>query len=137
MKCPSCAAPASDDAAECPACGLIFAKWRERREKEKLAAVAALAALEAPGTAAPSAPNPWIARGIAGAVVAAWLLGFGLYLLRNAAKRRPPLGVDTGVYVQMRDPRTGDMRRMPVRRVGGVPGPNGSGAELIARPSEQ
>ncbi|MDD5629923.1 MAG: hypothetical protein PHU21_12715 [Elusimicrobia bacterium] len=32
MKCPSCSAEAPDGSAECPACGLIFAKWTPERE---------------------------------------------------------------------------------------------------------
>ena len=134
MKCPSCAAQASDDAGECPACGLIFAKWRERererKEKEKRAASDALAALEVP---APSSapPNPWVVRGIAAGVVALWLGAFGFYLIRHTHKHVKDLGADTGAFVERRDPKTGDMKRMPILRVGGAPGPS-----IAAPPAE-
>ena len=121
MKCPSCGASAGDDAAECPACGLIFAKWREREAKEKREALEALEGLK-PAPAAP-VPNPWTARGAAGAVVLVWIAGFALYVYRHAHKKRAPLGVDTGTFVEMRDPKTGDMRRMPIRRLGVPAGP--------------
>ena len=120
MKCPSCSALSGDDAAECPACGLIFAKWRERRETERLAAFAALESLVALPKAA---REPWVARCVAGAVVLAWLGALVLYAARHARKGREPLGADTGAFVEMRDPRTGDMRRMPIRRLGVPAGP--------------
>ncbi len=97
---------------------LIFAKWRERQEKEKLAAAEALAAMDAP-----SAPiDPTRARIIAASVVAAWLAVFGFYLLRHTHKRAKDLGVDTGKYVEMRDPKTGEMKRMPIMRLGAAAG---------------
>ena len=86
MKCPSCAAPSGEDAAECPSCGLVFAKWRERREKEKREAVAALKALEAPAASSASSRNLWIARGMAAAAVALWLAGLALYYHRRLAR---------------------------------------------------
>jgi len=122
MKCPSCGAAYDDGAApECPACGLIFAKWRERQEKEKLEALAALQTFE---TAPQPAPNPWRRRVIAGAVVAAWLLILSYFVTRRPRAARAPVGQDTGAFVEMRDPKTGDMRRMPVR-VLGVPSAQG------------
>ncbi|HEX4048304.1 MAG TPA: hypothetical protein VH309_10745 [Elusimicrobiota bacterium] len=123
MKCPSCSAECGDGAAECPACGLIFAKWRERREKEKDAALHALAALAGPSSPAPT--NPWLTRGAAAAFVLAWILILAVYVRRHAPKRAPALGADTGQFVEVRDPKTGDMRRMPIRRMAGTPAPPG------------
>ena len=126
MKCPSCGAAAPDGAAECPACGLIFAKWRERDEKEKREA---LAALEGRLTAPKLAPaNLWVGRGIAGAVVLAWLLALSYYIVRHERPKKAPIGEDTGTFVQVRDPRTGEMRRLPVRRLG-VPSAQGDAGQ--------
>jgi hypothetical protein len=80
MICPSCAARSKDDAAECPACGLVFAKWRERREKEKREGLEALKAMES--RPSPPRSNPWLVRGAAAVVVAAWVLGLSLYYVR-------------------------------------------------------
>jgi hypothetical protein len=33
MKCPNCGFDQADDSIDCPACGLIFAKWRERHQQ--------------------------------------------------------------------------------------------------------
>jgi hypothetical protein len=74
MKCPICAAPCGEDAAECPSCGLVFAKWRERRDKEKREAAEALKLLD---------PNPWIGR-LAGAVIVVWwMLGLAIYYIHR------------------------------------------------------
>ena len=121
MKCPNCDAQSGDDAVECASCGLVFAKWRARREKEKHEAAEALAALAAPASAPPV--DPRVARGAAVVVVAAWTLGLGFYFGRHPAKRRPALGAETGEFVEIRDPKTGDMRRLPIRRMPGVPAP--------------
>lgn len=81
MKCPNCAAPSAEDAAECPKCGLVFAKWRERRDKE-------LELLESP-PAPPSRPL-WVGRAIAGTVVLLWLLSLAVYYaVRLRAVSRP------------------------------------------------
>ncbi len=85
MKCPHCAAAASDDAADCPACGLVFAKGRERQEKEKAEAAAALAALESPKPA--RALSPWIGRSVAAVVVAWWVLGLMIYYVHSLKGR--------------------------------------------------
>jgi hypothetical protein len=74
MKCPNCSVEAPAGAAECASCGLVFAKLRKKIEE-----------LEAPR---PAAYNPWIGRAIAAAVVALWILGFGLYYRRAVAKAR-------------------------------------------------
>ena len=130
MKCPNCSAQSGDDALECASCGVVFANWRARQEREKTAAAAALAALEAPAAEPPL--NPWIVRGAASAFVAFWMLGLGMYFLRHPAKRRPAPGADTGSYVELRDPKTGELRRMPILRMAGAPAPPGAPAEAPA-----
>lgn len=35
MLCPRCSAPAADDATDCGACGIVFAKWRPRAMRER------------------------------------------------------------------------------------------------------
>src|SRR5271170_2936397 len=54
MECPNCRAAAPDGAADCPACGLIFAKWAERSARERAERLAAAAALL--NSPAPEAP---------------------------------------------------------------------------------
>ena len=119
MKCPSCAAE-SGDGAECPVCGLIFAKWRERQEREKREA---LEALEGLPVARKAAPDPRARRAVAGAAVLLWMLSLYFYAIRRAHRGRAPLGEATGIFVDVRDPRTGEMRRLPVRRLGVPAGP--------------
>ena len=82
MKCPSCAAPSGEDAAECPSCGLVFAKWRERKEKEKREAEEALKALDLPPEPKAGA-NPWIGRIAASVIVAWWMLGLAIYYVQR------------------------------------------------------
>ncbi|HXT01476.1 MAG TPA: zinc ribbon domain-containing protein [Elusimicrobiota bacterium] len=86
MKCPSCGAPSADGAAECPQCGLVFAKWRERQEREKREAAEALKSLDAPP--APKPPvNPWIGRIAAAVIVVWWMLGLAIYYLHRLRRR--------------------------------------------------
>jgi hypothetical protein len=122
MKCPSCGAASDGDAApECPACGLIFAKWRERQEKEKREALEAVQSLEIAPKALPK--NPWVGRGIAIAVVLVWIAGLSFLVSRRSRRARPaPIGQDTGDFVEVRDPQTGDVHRMPIRRLRGPAG---------------
>lgn len=139
MRCPSCGRPASQGAEECAACGIVFAKWKKREdgraEDRRRAEAAALAALEAPSARA-GLFDPWLGRGIAGAVVAAWLIGFGLYF-HHRYGRRPPPGDPTGDYAVMRDQNTGDMRRRPIYRRPGVPVPPRPATQLVeTAPSE-
>lgn len=81
--CPLCAHPAGEDAAECPTCGVIFAKLRARAERERKAAALVLEATPAPSR------NPWRVRLAALSVVAFWMLGLALYY-RVELSRRPP-----------------------------------------------
>lgn len=68
MKCPHCGVDVPAGAIECAGCGVIFAKFKKKLEH-----------LEAP---APATFNPWKGRAIAVAIVALWLLAFGLYYHR-------------------------------------------------------
>ncbi|MBI3289397.1 MAG: hypothetical protein HYZ74_07765 [Elusimicrobia bacterium] len=75
MKCPNCSAQAADGAAECPACGLIFAKHQERVKR---------AAEEGLPPSHPTLPriDPWTGRVVALVLVVVWLAGFALYYYR-------------------------------------------------------
>jgi hypothetical protein len=118
MKCPNCGAQAADGASECPQCGLVFAKWKVLEERKKRDEAAALTELETAGT---REFNPWIGRAIAGALVAVWMLGIGLYYRHHRARvHRRPLGELTGGTVEVRDPATGELRQLPIRRGPGV-----------------
>lgn len=83
MKCPLCSSPAPEGAAECPSCGVIFAKLRARAEREKKAAVLI------PEPAPVPLANPWHVRLAALGVVALWMLVLGLYC-RVEMRRHPP-----------------------------------------------
>jgi len=94
MDCPNCRAAAPDGAAECPACGVVFAKWKERaaraaaekvlaaEEERRLAAdpAAAAAAEEARASAAPLTARQAVA--LPAAVFAASFLLAALPLTR-------------------------------------------------------
>lgn len=110
MNCPLCSATAADGAAECPSCGAIFAKLRERQEKDKKKAEAALALA---GSPAPTPPlNPWTLRIAAAVVVAAWMLGLGLYFrarMEKTPRLQKPLSYDAPTTAKLRDPVTGKL----------------------------
>lgn len=132
MKCPLCPAQVADDALECPSCGVIFAKLKKKKSAEApavpaapvtpavpagpadtKAAEAVLAALESE-PAPPSYP-PWLGKAISGGLAAAWALGFGIYLMLYGLKPRqadPNEKVPDTVVI--RDPATGQLRRLPV-----------------------
>lgn len=65
MKCPNCGVTSPAGAADCASCGVIFAKFRAKLERA-----------EAP---VPGIFNPWTGRAIAAALVALWLIAFGVY----------------------------------------------------------
>ena len=134
MKCPNCAAVAGDGASECPACGLVFSKWKELEVRRKLEASAALSAVDVPSA---RTPNLWTGRIVAGILVAAWLIGLSFYYRRRMAEVKRPKGVPTGEFVEMRDPVTGDMRRMPIRRLVSPQRPAGAAPAAPAPPPEE
>ena len=115
MNCPLCSAQAAEGAAECPSCGVLFAKLKEREERAKQEAQAALALAET-AARAPSF-NPWKVRAVAGAVVLAWLIGFGLYIRSWLGReRRPPKrrAYENGSTLLLRDLETGKLKPVPV-----------------------
>ncbi len=124
MNCPLCSAKAEDGAAECPSCGAIFAKLREKKEREKQEAAAALAKAAVPVAEASSPAtvrlNIWMVRGAAVAMVLAWVLGFGVYYHGRIKdiKSKPGFGTKkpdlTRATVQ--DPSTGKMIEVEVRK---------------------
>lgn len=93
MKCPNCGVASPDAAAECPSCGLLFAKLKALREKEKREAAEFLALAEQPPAAAPEASR-WRGRLIAAGIVMGWLVVFFGWLVwdvnRRAEKSLPP-----------------------------------------------
>jgi hypothetical protein len=95
MKCPNCAAQSGTDAADCPSCGLVFAKWRERKEKERREAAAALEAIDAPKAPEPVKPAN-DRRVIAALLVAGWILWLTVYYQRRAPRRIIRVSGETG-----------------------------------------
>lgn len=124
MKCPSCGAACADDARECPACGLLFAKWKEKVERERLAAEALLAAGE---SRAPAPPARRTALLFAGAAVLFWIVMLAWWYARHPARPRALSPAERiGQTVELRDPATGDLRRVRIERAG--PPPPGAAA---------
>ncbi|MCR4295357.1 MAG: hypothetical protein NUW21_07460 [Elusimicrobia bacterium] len=68
MKCPNCGVDAPAGAADCAACGVIFAKFKKK--------------LESLPVTPRSRFQPWMGRALAVLVVLAWMLGFALYYHR-------------------------------------------------------
>lgn len=91
VKCPHCATNSPEAAAECPGCGLLFAKLKAQREREKLEAAEFLAQAEKP---LPPPPDPWKGRLVAAGVVMFWfVLLFAYFVMdlnRRAEKQMPP-----------------------------------------------
>lgn len=81
MTCPLCSAQAKDGATECPSCGAIFAKLRERDKKKAEPVLSA-------GEPALSVA-PWKLRLGAALFVAAWLIAFGVFAC-SRRKNAPP-----------------------------------------------
>ena len=74
MKCPNCGVLCPAGAAECPACGVIFAKFKKK--------------LESDSAPVPSTFKPWKGRAIAAALVALWFVGFALYYRARVSEIR-------------------------------------------------
>lgn len=93
MKCPHCLAQAPETAAECPKCGLLFAKLKAQREREKREAAEFLASAENPPPP-PKPSDPWKGRLIAAGVVMLWFVLLFFYFVsdlnRRAEKNLPP-----------------------------------------------
>ena len=91
VKCPNCAAASPEGAAECPKCGLLFAKVKAQREREKREAAEFLAQAEKP---LPVPPDPWKHRLVAAGVVMLWFVLLFAYFIRDinrrAEKNLPP-----------------------------------------------
>lgn len=98
--CPLCAHPSAEGAAECPTCGVIFAKLRARDERQKAASAQRL------DPTPPPALDPWHARIAAAAVVVCWMLGLGLYYrieLSRSPLRAKPLALQGRSTLTVRD----------------------------------
>jgi hypothetical protein len=80
MKCPNCGVEAPAGAADCAACGVIFAKFKKK--------------LESLPVPVPSKHNPWIGRAAAAAIVLLWMAALGLYYRRAVSEMpvRNPAG---------------------------------------------
>lgn len=77
MDCPSCHAQAPDGAEDCPACGIIFAKWRAREERLATAPAAGAWKPEAsPGGSSSKAGT------VIGSIIIALQLGMLFYYLK-------------------------------------------------------
>mgnify|MGYP001616848692 CR=1 FL=1 len=114
VKCKKCGVAVREDALECPGCGVIFAKLKEKGERDKREA-----ALDLDLEQAPKAPgiDLWRGRKIAAGIVLLWIVAFVLYYRHAiaAAKRRAELSDSLArPTVMMRDPQTGEMREIPV-----------------------
>ena len=83
MKCPSCGSQAPDAAAECPSCGVVFAKLKAIKEREKKSVETA--------ELKPSAPplDPAKLRAYALAFVIGWLVAFSIFFKREMDRVRP------------------------------------------------
>lgn len=83
MKCPNCGVEAPAGAADCAACGVIFAKFKKKLEN-----------LELPP---PAKINLWKGRVVALVLVTIWIVAFGLYYRRVVATMpRKPAGPARG-----------------------------------------
>lgn len=130
MKCPLCSTEAGD-AKECPSCGAIFSKLRDRKERRNKEAAEGLAQLAS--RTAPAGINPWTGRAIALLIVIFWTIGFAFYYKIHFSFDRKPR-VD-GPFVPpaeksrafVRDPETGKLT--PVRII--------KAPSALQRPSDQ
>jgi anti-sigma-K factor RskA len=115
MNCPLCSAKADEGATECPSCGALFAKLRQRAAREKEQARAALALAEAK----PPSPalNLWRIRLASAAVVIAWMIGFGLYFrtqMKKTPQRRRATALTDQSTMRIVNPATGKLESVPV-----------------------
>lgn len=124
MKCPSCSATLPEGLSECTSCGVNFAKWKKleaqksaERDQQSQAAARVLQT-DLPGAVKASLNDPMLGRKIAGAVVAAWIIGGTLFLsCHRGGRQKEPPGKPTGQFAEMRDPKTGDIVHLPIRHL--------------------
>lgn len=113
MKCPKCGIEALHGIPECPGCGVIFAKLAKQKERAKKESEAVVAAA---GESLPRL-DPMRGRMIAAAIIAVWIVCFGLYYrraVRVARERALKSDIRTRPTVMMRDPVTGDWKAVDV-----------------------
>jgi hypothetical protein len=113
VKCPNCSTAAPEGSAECPGCGVIFAKLAEREARQKAEAAAQAALLDAP---APSRPPAWDRnrlRVAAVAIVAVWLAGMAV-VVRRSLNRAKPGRAEGPRSVLFYDPKTGEPRYITI-----------------------
>jgi hypothetical protein len=84
MKCPSCGAAAPEGALECSACGVIFAKFAEKRKREREEAEAALAAMNVPP---PPIVDPHLGRKIGFGVFFFWAAVMGFFIIKETQRK--------------------------------------------------
>lgn len=96
MKCPSCSAEGPDEAADCGACGVNFAKWKAKVEKAAFEAAAmAEAAVLYPARPAPPTSTLNVTLGVMGFLCAAVLAAYAL-----VHRRVEPPPARSGVLVR-------------------------------------
>ncbi len=136
MECPLCSAKAADGATECPSCGALFAKLKQRAEREKKEAQAALALAEAPP---PSRSIPiWQLRVVASTIVILWIIGFALYFrrwMKQEPRPRKQFVPTENSVLRMRDPATGKFTEVPVHLAPKIVRPDA--ASSPSRPSNE
>ena len=84
MKCPSCGATVPEGALECPACGVIFAKFAEKRKREREEAEKALAAMNIPP---PPIVDPHLGRKIGFGVFFLWFAVMGFFVVKEVLRK--------------------------------------------------
>lgn len=85
MKCPSCGVESAEGAAECPACGLIFAKWQKKAEAP--AQPAAAPETDPAPAASGGGPGSWLVGLV---LLAATAGGAAYYFLQPAGAKDGP-----------------------------------------------
>lgn len=113
MNCPLCSKTAEDSAVECPSCGVLFAKLRERKDRERTKAATSPPLF----STSSSALYYWRWHIAAVAVVVAWLLGFGLYYHARAGKTPRPKKPLTNISLstaKLRNPATGKLENIEI-----------------------
>lgn len=116
MKCPNCGAQAPSGAADCPGCGVIFAKLAEREARKKAEAKAQAALLDAPPAASAPGWDPKKLRVAAIAIVAVWLIVLAVSVRRSIHQAKTAGGTQHPAVVGFTDPRTGEYKQLPLKQ---------------------